>query len=101
MNQIIFLLSTFGLTFLVKEMDGPFGIIGYSRNLLMRIPYIGTFIYNLLQCPFCIGTWSGIIIYLLSQNYINCNILICWALASAGFNLLLFSIYNKITHHWL
>ena len=96
MEILIWLFATFGLSFLLTQMDGPFGIIAKCRNIIVQFPYIGLFFYKLIQCGYCNGFWLGTIIYI----FINCgelqfNLLICCGLAAAGFNLILFSLYNK------
>lgn len=67
MNIILYLLAIFGLYFLIVQSDGPFGLIGKGRNLLMRAGVLGPFFYKLFECPFCSGCWAGAAIYLISQ----------------------------------
>jgi len=84
MNIIILLLASFGLTFLIRQSEGPFGIISWFRNKLMLIPHIGVFFYKLLECPYCTGFWCGIIVYLINEKKYALNFLFLFALASAA-----------------
>lgn len=88
------LLAIIGLFFLVKELDGPFGIIGYIRNFLMRDPFFGVFFYKLFSCPFCLGFHCGWIIYLISGG-VQLNYFIIWGLAGAATNMLLSTLGNS------
>ncbi len=45
---IVFVLASFSLSFLIKELDGPFDIISWSRNHLMTNKFVGPFFYKLL-----------------------------------------------------
>jgi len=83
------LLAIFGLAFLIKESDGPWGIMAWIRNKLMRNKYVGTFFYKLLECYFCIGFHCGWIVYLLSAETPRWNFLILWGLAGGIFSLIL------------
>jgi hypothetical protein len=96
METLIYLLSIFGLAFLIKESDGPFDIMLHLRNMLMRNKYVGVFFYKLLECYFCVGYHCGWIIYLLSQKQWSVNLLICWGLAGAATSLILDKIISYI-----
>ena len=87
MEIIIYLLAIFGLAFLIKESDGPFDIILYLRNMLMRNKYVGVFFYKLFSCYFCVGCHAGWIIYLFQMNNFNLYNLIIWTLAGGSFSL--------------
>jgi hypothetical protein len=91
MEIILLLLCVGGIGFFVAEVEGPFGIVARMRNILMRIPYIGTFFYDLQRCSFCLGMHAGWITYLLYAPYITWNIweLLIWAFAGGMFNMLL------------
>ena len=86
---IIYLLAIYAISFVIKEIDGPWGIIGYIRNKLIRNKYVGVFFYKLLNCYLCVGTHAGWIVYLLSQKNYHLNLLICWALAGGAISLIL------------
>jgi hypothetical protein len=63
---ILSILAIFSISFAIKEIDGPFGIIAKSRNRLMSLPRVGIFFYQLLECYFCLSCHSGWMVYLLS-----------------------------------
>lgn len=96
MEIIIILLAIFGLAFLFKESDGPWGIMSWLRNRLMTNKYVGVFFYKLLSCYFCVGFWSGIVVYLLSQDLWKFNLLICWGLAGGVICLILDALLAKL-----
>lgn len=84
--MIIFkLLAIYSLSFLIKEMDGPFSCIAKIRNLLLMNRIMGTFFYSLLNCYYCVGAYSGIIIYFLTTPLLEFSIrsLILWMLVGA------------------
>lgn len=82
--MLLNLFAMYGLTFLIKEADGPFDICAKIRNKLINNKYVGVFFYKLLDCYFCTGFWSGIIVGLLSRVF---DIkLILWGLAGAAFS---------------
>jgi len=83
------LLATYGLAFLINESDGPWGIMAWIRNKLIRNKYVGTFFYKLLDCYFCLGFHCGWIVYLLSAEKPQWNFFILYALAGGIFSLIL------------
>ncbi len=97
MEIVIYLLAIFSLTFLLKEMDGPFGIIGRGRNWLMNQPTVGVFFYKLFSCYYCMGWWSGIIIYLLQMEVFKFQFLILWGLVGAIFSLIMGKVWERIS----
>lgn len=94
----LYLLSMFGLTFLIKESDGPWGIMAWVRNKLMTNKYVGVFFFKLLECYFCVGFWAGIAVYLLSPRPWEVNILICFGLAGGATSLILNGVLMKLSH---
>lgn len=96
MNIIIFCLAIFGLAFLVKETDGPGGIIAWFRNLLLQNKYVGVFFYKLLSCYFCTGMYCGAAVYLLSQPAFQWNLLFLWSLAGGVICLIMDGLMNKL-----
>jgi hypothetical protein len=97
MDLVIFCLATFGLSLLVKEMEGPFGIFSKWRNLMLRLPIIGPQFFLATQCYFCMGIWSAATLLLLRYA---CNKLIvdavCWVLAGAVVCLFLDAILSRL-----
>jgi hypothetical protein len=97
MDILFYLLAAFGLAFLIKETEGPWGIISWIRNILMRNKYVGVFFYKLLSCYFCLGFHCGWIVYLLSAEKYRWNFLILWGLAGAIFSLILGTALNRLS----
>ena len=89
MDILIYFFAIYGLSFTIKETDGPWNLIGRWRNWMMRLPVIGVQFYNLLNCYMCLGFWCGIIIYLLTQESYKLNIMFVWGLAGGTISLIL------------
>lgn len=96
MEILISLLAIFGLAFLFKESDGPWGVMSWLRNRLMANKYVGVFFYKLLACYFCVGFHCGWVMYLLSQEHWKFNLLICWGLAGGVICLILDGLLTKL-----
>lgn len=96
MNWIMLALAIYGLAFLLKEIDGPWGIVCTARNWLMSNKYVGVFFFKLLSCYYCLGWWCGLCIYLLSQDEWYVNLLICWGLAGAAISLILSKVIERL-----
>ena len=96
LNAIIYIFAIFGLAFLIKESDGPWGIMAWLRNKLMTNKHVGVFFYKLFACYFCVGFWAGIVIYLLSQETWKFNLLICWGLSGGVICLLIDALLSKL-----
>lgn len=99
MEIILYLLAAFGLAFLIKESDGPWGLMAKLRNVLMRNKYVGVFFYKLLDCYFCVGCHTGWIIYLLSTKKDNWSISSCilWIFASGAFSLIVNFVFTNFS----
>lgn len=100
MPLVLLLLAVFGLAFLIKESDGPCGIMACIRNLLMRNKYIGTLVYKLLDCYFCVGCHCGYIVYLLSTPIVkwSVNDFVIWMLAGGAFSFIMNLIIERLVH---
>lgn len=96
MNIVICLLAIFGLSFLIKDSDGPFDIMNKLRNRLMTNRIVGVFFYKLLSCYFCVGCHAGWIVYLLSSKDYSFNLFVLWALAGGAISLILDALLNKL-----
>ena len=94
--ELFLIFAIFGLSFAIKEINGPFGIISKFRNLLMKSKYFGVFFYELLSCYFCVGFWSGIIIYLISNEHFRFGNLFIFGFAGAMLSMLFSMIMEKI-----
>lgn len=98
MGMIISIFAIFGLAFAIKETDGPWNIVSRWRNWMMRLPLVGVQFYNLLQCYYCTGFWSGIIIYLMTQENYKITFMICWGLASGAICLIMDGVLSHLQH---
>jgi|ERR1035437_4847442 hypothetical protein len=99
MNIVICLLSIYGLAFAVKEIDGPFGVMSWARNKLMLNKYVGVFFYKLLNCYFCVGCWSGLVVYLLTAQSYKLSEGFLWCLTGAATSLMLDAAMTKMSSH--
>lgn len=86
----------YAVAFAIKEIDGPFGIIGWARTKLMQNKYVGVFFFKLFECYFCVGFHAGWIVYLLSQPHWKFNLIILWGLAGSAISLILDTILTKL-----
>lgn len=96
MQIVIALLAIFGLQFLITQADGPFGVIAWTRNWLIRNKYVGVFFYQLLSCPMCSGWWAGLAIYFLSQESYKLNLAVVWGLSGSGACLMLSALLARL-----
>lgn len=102
MEFILAILTMYAISFLIKEIDGPFGIFSLIRNKLMLNRFVGVFFYKLLECYFCVGFHSGWITYLLFnwQKEWHLNFIIIWGLAGSAtgiiFNAVLMRLNNSL-----
>jgi hypothetical protein len=97
MEIVLSLLAIFGLTFLLKESDGPCGIMSWMRNKLIANKYVGVFFYKLLSCYFCVGFHCGWMVYLLQAEYYKFQFFILWGLAGAAISLILDGLLTKLS----
>lgn len=96
MNIIIIFFSIYGLAFLIKESDGPWGIMSWFRNQLMRNKYIGVFFYKLFSCFFCVGCHAGWIVYLLTNQNYTIKLFILWSLAGGAISMVMDALLTKL-----
>src|SRR5713101_7746427 len=96
MLDIIYLLSIYGLAFVIKEVNGPWGVLSWMRNRLMTNKYVGVFFYQLLSCYFCVGFHCGWMICLLRQKAFHWEQLLIWGLAGGIFSLVMDSLMNRM-----
>jgi hypothetical protein len=96
MNVIISLLAIIGLTYVIQQASGPFGIISKTRNALMQNKYVGVFFYQLLSCPFCTGFWSGVAVHCLQASAWEVKETIIWGLTGASTSLIMDAILNRL-----
>ena len=97
MDTIINVLAIFGLAFLIKESDGPWGIMSWMRNRSMANKYVGVFFYKLFSCYFCVGFHCGWIVYLLRAPFYNFQFFILNGLAGGVICLILDGLLAKMS----
>lgn len=93
--MILILLAIFALSYGMRQIDGPWGILASTRNYLLQNRYVGVFFLKLFTCPFCMGFWSGIIAALLSEEF-RWNYLLLWGFAGSGLSFLSDLILDKL-----
>ena len=98
MEIVLYLLSIFSLAFLIKESDGPWGIMAWIRNKLMSNKYVGVFFYKLLSCWHCTGMHAGWVIYLIATpfNKLELRSFVLWSLAGGAICYIINLILEKI-----
>lgn len=101
MDLVIYVMAIFGLSFLVKESDGPWGIISWFRNKLMTNKYIGVFFYKLFSCYFCVGCHAGYAVYMLHTPFRIWSIsdFILWVLAGGAISFVMNLFVEKLSVH--
>jgi hypothetical protein len=95
---VIYLLAMIAISFIIKELDGPFDILAKTRNWLMLNKFVGVFFYKLFECYFCCGFWSGLIVYLLQMDVFHLREFILFGLAGALISLV-FNKFLEISHN--
>jgi hypothetical protein len=96
MNPFILLLAIYGLTFALRETDGPWDLMARGRNRLMRLPWLGVQVYKLLNCPFCTGWWAGLAIYWIDGDAYKWSSAVVWGLAGGAGNLILDGLLARL-----
>lgn len=91
-EAIILITAIVGLAFLLKESDGPWGIISWFRNKLFANKHVGVFFFQMFDCYFCLGFHCGWIVYLLSAASLTWQFFILWGLAGGTISL----IFSKL-----
>lgn len=97
LDAIIVVCAIFGLAFLLKESDGPWGLISRARNLLLTNKHVGVFFFKLLDCYFCLGFHCGWITYLLHESHYSVQFFILWGLAGGMISLTFNSLLSKLS----
>src|SRR5574340_830030 len=98
MEIVLMLLCTAGLAFAVSHVDGPFGVFGMLRNLLAKIPLLGPFVVEGMNCDFCLGFWSSVVVFVLSNgfNVASLGQLGIWAFGGGMFNFLFHKVLDSL-----
>ncbi len=97
LDCIITICAIFGLAFLIKESDGPWGIMAWFRNWIMTNKYVGVFFYKLLDCYFCLGFHCGWVAYLLHDDDWSIQFFILWGLAGGVISLMFDMLIRKLS----
>lgn len=96
LNTVITICAMWGLAFLVKDSDGPWGIMNWMRRKLIQNKYCGVFFYKLLDCYFCTGWWAGLAIYFLTQESYKFKWAVCWGLTGGAVCLIMDAILTRL-----
>ena len=94
--MVINILAMISLSFLIKEIDGPFDICLKIRTYLLHNKYVGVFFYKLFSCIYCCGFYSGIIVYNLQYNNLSFKEMILYGLVGSITSLFGIKILEKI-----
>lgn len=88
LEAIIVVFAIYGLTWGIQNSE----LLSVSRGWIMRK---SVFAFKLLSCSFCVGFYSGMLIYLLSQSVHSFNLFLIWGLAGSGISFILTGLGNK------
>ena len=97
LDVITIILAISGLSFLLNDTGGPWDIMYTIRMKLMQNKYVGVFFYKLFDCYYCVGCWSGSLIYLLTQKNWSPILIIIWALAGGVISLMFDALLTKLS----
>lgn len=97
-ETIMCLAAIFGIALFVKDMDGPGDLMNKIRLALFNNKYVGVFFFKLMSCYFCLGTWSGVIVYLLHNHFrdIHWEDMIIWGFGGAVISLVSNLLIEKL-----
>lgn len=97
MEIVLMLLCIAGLSFAIKQTEGPFGLFGMLRNLVARIPVVGPMMFHVLTCNFCLGLWSSAGLYVATNlGSLSISDLVVWAFGGGMFNALFCKLMDKL-----
>jgi len=97
LDAIITICAIYGLAFLLKESDGPWGIIGSARAKLFQNPHVGVFFFKLFDCYFCLGFHCGWLAYLLHEPHWSIQFIILWGLAGGTISLIFNNVLSRLS----
>jgi hypothetical protein len=87
------LLAIYGLMLLIRDADGPWGLIAKWRNWMLSLPWgLGVQFYNLVNCPVCLGAWCGCWVYV----FWKLAPWLCWLLTGAAVGLILDTVLDRL-----
>lgn len=92
------LLCIAGVSFAIKQVDGPFDVFAKLRNLIAKIPFVGPMTFHVLTCDFCLGFWASVGLYITTNSFglLSVGDLVLWAFGGGMFNLLFNKMLNKL-----
>ncbi len=96
LDVIIAVCAIFGLAFFIKETEGPWGVMSWVRNKLMRNDHVGVFFIKLLECYFCLGFHCGWIVYLLANDHWSVQFFILWGLAGGVISIMMDALLTRL-----
>lgn len=96
MELLVKIFAICGLLYTIKEIDGPWGVVAWLRNALMRLPFLGVFFYKLFSCSFCLGFHVGWVIYIIAEDVPKLNFLILWGLAGAAISIIFSGVLGQL-----
>lgn len=97
MKIFLCLIAMYSLSFFIKETPGPFDLMSRLRNWLMINKYVGVFFYKLFSCYYCVGCYSGLIIYLLANDVWSIKECLIWMLAGGAISFIINAIVERIS----
>ncbi len=97
MEMVLMLLSILGAAHFVASHDF-FGILSFVRNLIAKVPVLGSLWVQLISCPFCMGGASGGAFYMLTNlGSWSITELVVWVFGSAMLNNFAGAWLDKLT----
>lgn len=97
MDVVLMLLCIAGLSFAVKQLEGPFDVFSKVRNLVARIPVLGPVVFGVFTCDFCLGLWTSLGLYLLTNmGSWSITEAVVWAFGGGMFNALFARVMDKL-----
>ncbi len=98
MEIVLMLLCIAGVSFAVKQLDGPFNLFATVRNLLTRVPVLGPMLFQVLTCNFCLGCWASAGLYLTTNAVGTWSLgdLVVWTFGGGMFNSLFCQLMDKL-----
>lgn len=97
MEIVLMLLCIAGLSFAVKQTEGPFNVFSMIRNGIARIPVLGPMVFHVLTCNFCLGLWSSAALYVATNlSSLSISDLVVWAFGGGMFNALFCKLMDKL-----
>lgn len=98
MNELIFFLAVYAIAYIIVYKPGPFSLIFIAKEYLYSIEFanIGTELYKMLNCVFCLSFYISCFLYLII-NHQNISFIWCliYGLASSAVSYIIQSIVGE------